>query len=105
MIISIDIRKGTASIDEQDNLTAFHVRSSTKDESLVAAAVEDLAIPGDDSHVWVSTEWVIANTPESISDEWEESFLGMVEYAAAKGWVNQEGTHLKARIEIDDEVN
>ena len=105
MIISIDIRKGTASIDEQDIFTAFHVRSSTKDESLVAAAVEDLAIPGDDSHVWVSIEWVIANTPEGISDEWEKSFLGMVEYAASKGWVNQPGTHLKAHIEIDDEAN
>ena len=51
--------------------------------------------------MWVSIEWITHDVKGKVSDNWEEDFSGMVQYAQGKGWVNETGTHLKAHIKID----
>jgi hypothetical protein len=102
MIISVEADMDTVSVKEPNVLTAFHVQSLTNNESVVASAIGDGAIPAEDAHLWVSIEWISANVAGSVSDDWEDKFLRMIEYATTKGWVNESGSHLKAHIEIVD---
>ncbi len=101
MFISIDPDAKTASIQEPEVLTAFHIESPEHKEDLVASIIGNGAEPAGDTHVWVSIEWITHDVKGKVSDNWEDDFAGMVQYAQGKGWVNETGTHLKAHIKID----
>ena len=101
MFISIDPETKTASIQEPEVLTAFHIESPEHNEDIVASIIGNEAEAAGDEHVWVSIEWITRNVEEKVPNNWEEDFLGMVQYATGKGWVNESETHLKAHIKID----
>ncbi len=101
MFISINPETTTASVEEPEVLTEFHVQSLVHDEEYVASTIGDGAEPAGEAHVWISTDWISQNVAGSVPRDWEEEFSGMVQYAAGKGWVNDAGTHLKAHIKVD----
>ena len=101
MFISIDPDTKTASIQEPEVLTAFHIESPAHKEDLVASIIGNGAEPAGDAHVWGSIEGITHDVKGKVSDNWEEDFSGMVQYATGKGWVNESETHLKAHIKID----
>ena len=101
MFISIDPETKTASIQEPEVLTAFHIESPEHNEDAVASIIGNGAEAAGDAHVWVSIEWIARNVEGEVSSNWEEDFSGMVQYATSKGWVNEPETHLKANIKVD----
>tara|TARA_B110000014_G_C20086142_1_gene568091 strand:- start:355 stop:660 length:306 start_codon:yes stop_codon:yes gene_type:complete len=101
MFILINPESKTASVEEPDIFTAFHIESPVSDEGYVASVLGNDAKAAGDSHVWVSIEWISQNVSGSVLSDWSEQFSGMVQYASGKGWVNDSGTHLKAHIKTD----
>jgi hypothetical protein len=49
-------------------------------------------------HVWVSPDWLYANSGLTDDPEWVAGFTRMVEFAAKHGWVNETGG-IRAHIE------
>ena len=101
MFILINSESKTASIEEPDIFTEFHIESSVNDEDYVAAVLGNDAKAAGDSHVWVSIEWISQNVSVNDLSGWSEQFSGMVQYASGKGWINDSETHLKAHIKTD----
>lgn len=98
MIVDIDTSTASCSLLEADVFTAFHVRSDTAAASEAAAAMGSAGDAADEpDHVWVSIEWLIG--AGGGDDAWRTQFDAMVGFAASKGWINDEGTHLKAHLE------
>ncbi|MBG01465.1 MAG: hypothetical protein CL470_04265 [Acidimicrobiaceae bacterium] len=101
MFILINSESKTASIEEPDIFTEFHIESSGNDEDYITAVLGNEAKAAGDSHVWVSIEWISQNVSVNNLSSWSKQFSGMVQYASGKGWVNDSETHLKAHIKTD----
>ena len=98
MIITVDLNTG-ASVVDPGVFTAFHASSTTTDNQAVGAAMGPAGYAADDAgHVWVSSSW-IRQTVAGDGD-WAAGFDAMVEFAASKGWMNDERTHIKAHVEL-----
>jgi hypothetical protein len=56
-------------------------------------------VEGDDDHVWVSRGWIREHAEERVGARWSEDFDHMVTKAREHGWVQEDGTHLRAHVE------
>lgn len=64
------------------------------------ADLGDLCAPADDEHVWLHVArareiGVAASNDPAFGD----NFDGMIGYATSKGWLDDDGTHVRAHIE------
>ena len=50
-------------------------------------------------HVWVSAEVVRRMAAARVDEGWDERFAAMVDHAGSKGWLDGEGTHIRAHVE------
>lgn len=75
----------------------FHVeRPADVDPQTFAAALDEQGagqLAGD--HVQVSTSWLRAQAPD---EEWLEGLAAMLDYAASKGWTDEERTWVRAHV-------
>lgn len=95
----IRITDGVAELIAADDFTAFHVERGQASADQIVAALGDKAQPGGDDHVWLSAIGVAELAGEHAAGEWITKFDGMCQYAESKGWMNDEGTHIRAHLE------
>ena len=100
MIIRIDPTSGPT-VDQPSELTSFHATSPTADEDAVAAALGPAGRTAGQGHVWISADWIRSEVAGRVEPGWVESFDGMVAYARSKGWLDDDGSHIRAHIELD----
>lgn len=105
MIITVPASGGSIAVAEPDNFKQFHLAADGLDVREVAEVLGEAAHEkGDGAHLWVSTEavrgWVSdACGEQELSQEWEDGFSSMLEFAKGHGWINEAGTHVQAHIE------
>lgn len=108
MIITVPAGGGTVTVAEPDNFKQFHLQADGMDVREVAAALGEAAHEkGDGAHLWVSIDavrgWVGAQGQQeqgqSLSQEWEDGFGAMLEFAKGHGWISEDGSHVQAHIE------
>lgn len=95
----IRITDGTPELADADNFTAFHVEGAGASATELLTALGELALPGADDHVWLSALGVAGLAGETAAGEWITKFDGMCTYAESKGWMNEQGTHIRAHIQ------
>jgi len=94
MIINIDTRQAPAVVTLQDprDFGAFHVAAQGGDASAFDDAVRRLGAAGPEGHVFVRRDALERLAGELAQDpDWRRSLDGMLEYAASKGWLDEEG--------------
>ena len=84
MIIRVS-EAGAVAIEDHDLFTGFHV------DAPVGHTAEDIA--ADAFRHWVA---------DLATEEWEEGFTEMVDYARGRGWMDESGTHIRAHLEHRD---
>lgn len=108
MIITVPAGGGTVTVAEPDNFKQFHLQADGMDVREVAAALGEAAHEkGDGAHLWVSIDavrgWVgeqgQQEQGQSLSQEWEDGFSAMLEFAKGHGWISEDGSHVQAHIE------
>lgn len=107
MEIHVDHTNGRVSLHDADNFRAFLVRTGAAagDADVAAALATSDAGRGADEpdHVWVAKAWLLAEggaAPDPAAAEaWATGFASMVEVAAKMGWLDDDGSHIKAHIE------
>ena len=108
MIITVPAGGGTVTVAEPDNFKQFHLQADGMDVREVAAALGEAAHEkGDGAHLWVSIDavrgWVgeqgQQKQGQSLSQEWEDGFNAMLEFAKGHGWISEDGSHVQAHIE------
>lgn len=57
----------------------------------------------DGEHVWLDVAVARRAGAEQTADEdWTAGYDGMIAYAASKGWIDADGTHVRAHVERTD---
>ncbi len=102
MIIVVDVEDGTISLDEPEVLDAFKVVAEPAADAAAVGAALDAAGAGrvaeEPDHVWVAIVTVRLLAEDQVGDDWAERFDGVVAYARTKGWLDEDGTHIKAHL-------
>lgn len=94
------VSPGSVALDEPDDCTTFKVLlpEEIKDdlqELLESAAAGKL----DASDVLVSVDWIKSECAGRIGIGWNYRFANMLVYAAGKGWLTPDGSHVRAHVE------
>jgi hypothetical protein len=93
---------GTELVDPQDVTSFSVVCPATFDhddltESVRRAGLGEL-LP-DDDHLMVPVDTIRRFAAGHVGPEWTDDLAGMVAYAASKGWVDEDGTRVRAHVE------
>ncbi|TDU20255.1 hypothetical protein [Arthrobacter sp. JUb115] len=96
----VRVSPGSVALDEPDDCTTFKVLlpEEIKDdlqELLESAAAGKL----DASDVLVSVDWIKSECAGRIGIGWNYRFANMLVYAAGKGWLTPDGSHVRAHVE------
>jgi hypothetical protein len=89
-----------ATLAEPDDFGRFEVRIADVTESVARTLLANVAV-FETGYAFVESEDVFllpGSRPES--DEWRAKFIAMVDYARAKGWVDQAG-RIRAHVIFD----
>ena len=99
MYVKVDVSSGETGLAEADDFTRFHVAAPGASASEVVAVLGDDARPLGDDHVWVSVDAVRRWAAPTAGAGWDDGFAKMLDYAASKGWTDDDRTHIQAHIE------
>jgi hypothetical protein len=103
MIIVIDLSESRVLLQQPDDFGRFSV--AVEGEGDLAEVVRQSGLGrllDDGGHVVVDPVALRALAGPAATDQWEEGFAGMCEYAAGKGWVEADGgivAHMEPRGE------
>lgn len=101
--VHADLTSHVVRLDEPENLKAFHVLVAGGDqvEELDRLLREESVGRTDDdgTHAWISIQAVRTMAASQVSEDWEPEFERMIAYATGKGWVDDDGTHLRGHLE------
>jgi hypothetical protein len=102
MVIDIDLRTAPATVRlvEPDDFGAFKViaRAPTAERKQLEDAVERLGCVTADGHVSVDVTAVKALAGKRATKDWLASLGGMLEYAGARGWIDDDDA-IRAHVE------
>jgi hypothetical protein len=100
VIIHADLDTATVTLVDPGDFRGFHVAvagGDTDDGRLAAVLAPHGRLDGD--HAWISTDAVIALAGAAADDDWQAGFDGMVAYARDKGFLDADGTAIRAHLE------
>lgn len=84
-------------LTDADRLDRLHAEC---DSDLGTIQFDEFVRPADDTHVWVDVDWLRTSGQAQVGDpEFAANFDGMIAYATKKGWLDDEGTAVRAHIE------
>ncbi|KQR01171.1 hypothetical protein ASF72_13145 [Arthrobacter sp. Leaf141] len=87
-------------LDEPDDCTSFKVMLSTAAKDSLPRLLESTAAGKlEGQEVMVSVSWIKSECAGRIGMGWNYRFANMLVYAAGKGWLSNDGSHLRAHIE------
>lgn len=108
MIVIVDLATSSVSLDEPDDLKGFKVSAlgqpaaGPADDAAIGTLLEEIGggrDAEDPDHVWIAIDTVRLLAADQVGEDWAEQFGAMVAYAATKGWLDDEATHIKAHVE------
>jgi hypothetical protein len=88
-----------ASVQDVENLHELAVRAHGVDVDGISAALQANGLGVvDGDHAWLDVERLRRSGPVELSG-WSEGFAGMISYAGKQGWLNEDGTKVRAHLE------
>ncbi|VXB49300.1 conserved hypothetical protein [Arthrobacter sp. 9V] len=96
----VRVSPGSVALDEPDDCTSFKVLlSEAARDKLPALLRTTSAGQLDDGDVLVSVDWIRNECAGRIGMGWNYRFANMLVYAAGKGWLSEDGSHVRAHVE------
>jgi hypothetical protein len=100
MYVDVDTASGHTVVREADDLTSLSVRiGQAADHQAVALALGPLGRVDGGAHAWLDVAELRAAAGRAADPTWLSEFEKMISYAASQGWVNEDGTAVRAHIE------
>ncbi|MFF1253931.1 hypothetical protein ACFVYC_15720 [Pseudarthrobacter sp. NPDC058329] len=96
----VRVSPGSVALDEPDDCNSFKVVLSEGAREALPGLLES-ATAGklDDPDVLVSVDWIKSQCAGRIGMGWNYRFANMLVYAAGKGWLSDDGSHVRAHVE------
>jgi hypothetical protein len=105
MLIVIDLTESRVHLADPGDFTRFSVATEGEGDLAEVVRLSGLGRLRDDgAHVVVDPVALRSLAGPAASQDWDEGFSGMCEYAATKGWVEPDGgivAHIARREEAD----
>lgn len=104
MFVRVDCADQVVTLEEPRDCGRFQVEvvgqgdAAVVDDLLRAQAVGSLVVD-DPTHAWIGVQAIRRMAAGQVREDWERSFEGMLGYAESKGWLDAEGTHIRAHLE------
>ncbi|TDL39621.1 hypothetical protein [Arthrobacter nitrophenolicus] len=96
----VRVSPGSVALDEPDDCNSFKVLLSERAREALPGLLESAAAGKlDDSDVLVSVDWIKSQCAGRIGMGWNYRFANMLVYAAGKGWLSDDGSHVRAHVE------
>lgn len=89
-------------MDDPEDLKGFKVVVKSGDDATVAQALKSVGRVVDRETAWIRTGAVRALAHSRVDSDWDEGFEAMLEYAASKGWLSDDGSEIQAHVEWPD---
>jgi hypothetical protein len=103
MIVVIDLTESRVLLQDPADFARFSVAAEGDGDLAEVVRQSGLGrLKDDGEHVVVDPVALRALAGPAATDEWDQGFAGMCEYAAGKGWVEADGgivAHVEARDE------
>lgn len=101
MYLQIDTTQGRTDVREPDDLKHFSVRVAEQlDLESLTRALGSLGYFDTPEQAWIDIRELRRTIGRDDDQEWSMQFDAMLEYAASKGWVNEQGTALSAHLDV-----
>ncbi len=101
MIVHADLDASSVRLVEPEDFFGFHVAvagGEVDDERLAGLLAPHGRLDGE--HAWISTESVVALAGDVADDTWQAGFEGMIDYARGKGFLSEDGSAIRAHVEL-----
>jgi hypothetical protein len=101
VVVDVDVAggPGVVTLEDPEDCTAFSVRVRG-DRAGLAAALEAAAVGRmDGDEALIEVDAVRRMAAGRVGDSWEGHLAAMLDYAATKGWVADEGRAIRAHVE------
>jgi len=106
VFVQVDLRSAppAVSLEEPADTKQFHVAVvGGSDVGLVYGALVDAAAGRlEDEDAWISIDALRRMASGRVGPAWDGDFAAMLEYARAKGWLDEAGHAIKAHVEWSD---
>jgi hypothetical protein len=101
--VYLHITADSVQLAEPEDVTDFYATCpATLGHDDLAASVNRADVgellPGD-SHLMISLDALRRMAADRVGPAWSEDFRKMIDYAASKGWVNENVTRVRAHLE------
>ena len=100
--MQVRVSPGSVALDEPDDCSSFKLLLAKEARANLPALLHTASAGKlDHEDVLVSVDWIRSECTGRIGMGWNYRFANMLVYAAGKGWLSDDGTHVRAHIETD----
>ena len=89
-----------ARLDDLDRLDRLHAESAGPPDA--TRLTDWCSLDDDGEHVWLDVAACRSIGMASLGTGWAEGFDAMVDFAASRGWTDEDGRRVRAHIERTD---
>lgn len=90
----------TVSLEDPDDCSRFHVAVRDLAESAAASTLEAEGVGTLETQAaWISIEALRKLAQGRVQPDWPQRFGHMVQYAERKGWLSEDGEHVRGHCE------
>jgi hypothetical protein len=98
--MQVRVSPGSVALDEPDDCSSFKVLLAEEAKGTLPGLLESASAGKlDNQDVLVSVDWIKGECVGRIGMGWNYRFANMLVYAAGKGWLSDDGSHVRAHIE------
>jgi hypothetical protein len=103
VVVDVDVRgeTGAVTLEDPEDCTAFSVRVRGDRADLGAALVAAGVGRMDGDEALIEVDAVRRMAAGRVGDGWQGHLAAMLDYAATKGWVADDGRAIRAHVEGD----
>ena len=95
MFVRVDTVRGIASLEDPIDTRSLYVEV-VGDGDVAGPLARFGELEGD--HAWIDVVELKASALGHVPDTWLHDFEGMIEFARERGWLNDDGTRVRAHL-------
>ncbi|MGI9326147.1 MAG: hypothetical protein ACR2PZ_13065 [Pseudomonadales bacterium] len=85
-------------LDDPDTFSAFAVEAGNLPVTQIVAAFGEDAKAGEDEHIWIAITRLHELGAIHGDADWRAGCDAMIQFASSKGWVDAEGSFVRAHV-------
>lgn len=96
----VRVNAGSVALDNPDDCSAFKVATPSESRHMLSTLLDSSQAGSlDGADALISVDWIRAQCAGKTAGNWNDRFVNMLAFAAARGWVTEDGRYVRGHIE------